>query len=444
MVQYRDIEEKGHGGFARVIIVEDGNGKRFAKKMFSPMQNVIAAVGEDHLKKRFKREVKYQSKVKHLNVVEILESELDQEPPYFIMPLAECTLQDELRLDSSLGGEYKKVLFDVLSGLECMHDLGYIHRDLKPANILKFQSDNNNHYYAIADFGLMSVSQSDSSTLTGSNAQGGTQNYAAPEQMRNFRAATHLADIYSFGALLHDIFGNGARRIPYTELSLPGPIGDIVKKCTKVVAARRYRSISALRDELYQVLDDTEVEFSSSDEEAMVKSLRDNDRLSDEQWDDIFLALEEQDEGLNGCRNIFYAISEQHIDQLRDETPELFNALGHYFSEFISKNSFDFDYCDILASKAEKFYETGELEIKAKIALALLELGTSHNRWYVERKFLRLAGVDISANLARRIISEIEVEDINFEMLISRMEASISVSRNELHPLLLEFINEAN
>ena len=243
---------------------------------------------------------------------------------------------------------------------------------------------------------------------------------------------------------MHDIFGNGARRVPYTEISLPGPVGEIIKKCTKVVASRRYRSISSLRDELYQVLDDTEVEFSSSDEMALVECLRKNEKLTDEQWDDIFLTLEEQDEGLEKCRNIFYAISESHIDQLCLETPELFNALGSYFSEFMSKNSFDFDYCDILASKAEKFYDNGELEIKAKIALALLELGTSHNRWYVERKFLRLAGLDISANLAQRIISEIEVDEIDFEKKIKHLEGSISASRNELHPLLLQFLNEAN
>jgi len=117
--------------------------------------------------------------------------------------------------------------------------------------------------------------------------------------------------------------------------------------------------------------------------------------------------------------------------------------LGHYFAEFIAGNTFDFDYCDILAGKAEKFYKGGGLEIKAEIVLALLKLGTAHNRWYVERKFLQLAGSDISVNLAKRIISEIEVENINFAILISRLEASINASRKELHPLLLEFIDGA-
>lgn len=289
-MNYKEVSEKGNGGFARVLIVEDENGEQFAKKVYSPMEHILAAVGDEHLKRRFKREIKYQSRVKHRNVVPVLESYLDDEPPYFIMPLAECTLQEELRSDPSLSGNYKEVLFDVLAGLECMHELGYVHRDLKPANILKFKSGDSS-YYSISDFGLMSVTETDSSTLTGSNAQGGTQNYAAPESMKNFRAATHLADIYSFGAILHDVFGNGARRVPYTELTLPGAIGEIVQKCTKRNTARRYSSITSLRDALYKVLDETEVVFSSKDEEKSVEVLKASNTLSDDQWDDIFFFL---------------------------------------------------------------------------------------------------------------------------------------------------------
>lgn len=439
-MSYTELYEKGHGAFARVLVVQNENNEQFAKKLYSPIENIRAGVGDENLKKRFKKEIKYQSKIKHRNVVEILESFLDQEPPYFIMPLAECTLQEELRIDPTLAGNYKEVLFDVLAGLECMHELGYIHRDLKPANILKFSSDESS-YYAISDFGLMAVTESDSSTLTGSNAQGGTENYAPPELMRNFRAATHLADIYSFGAILHDVFGNGARRVPYTELTLSGPIGAVIQKCTKMNTARRYRSITALRDDLYKVLDKTEVTFSSTGEEESVAVLKASDIISDDQWDDIFLLFEEDNENVNNCINIFTNINNEHIEKLKNNTPELFIALGHYYVKLMNGNSFDFDYCDILASKAELFYKDGDLALKAKIALALLELGTSHNRWYVERKFLRLAGPDISENLANRIKSEIEVEEIDFNLKIQRLEVSVGAARTRLHPLLLDFLN---
>ncbi|MFT6624492.1 MAG: serine/threonine protein kinase [Cycloclasticus sp.] len=440
---YQEIEDKGRGGFAIVKIVEDSQGVRFAKKIYSPMENILANVGNDHLKKRFIREIKYQSKIKHLNVVPIVESYFDEEPPYFIMPLAECTLQEQLIVDPTLSGNPKKALFDVLAGLECMHELGYVHRDLKPANILKFIGNGDTHY-SISDFGLMSVNESDSSTLTGDNAQGGTQNYAAPELMRNFKSATHLADIYSFGAILHDIFGNGTRRIPYRELSLPGEIGDIVNKCTKSNASRRYNSISSLRDALYKVLDETEVTFSSSNEESSVQVLKSTNNLTDEQWDNIFLLFEQDDdEQLNGCRNIISNISAEHLSHLKSESPELFVALGHYFATHICGNSFDFDYCDILSSKAELLYEEGDLTVKAKIALSLLELGVSHNRWYVQRKFMKLAGSSITEHLANRILVEIEVNEINFEHKILHIENSIDTTRQHLHPILSQQLNKA-
>ena len=201
----REIRELGRGGFARVTEVESDSGERCARKTFEPMEHLINAVGQEDLERRFKREVTYQSKLTHPNVVSITESFLDETPPYFLMPLAECTLEDELESDPSLEGRYKEVLFDVLAGLEHLHENGYVHRDLKPGNILKFP--NGKHRYAISDFGLIAATSTDVSTLTGENARGGTENYAAPELTLDFRAATDQADIYSFGAILQDYLG---------------------------------------------------------------------------------------------------------------------------------------------------------------------------------------------------------------------------------------------
>ncbi|GAB6070113.1 hypothetical protein JCM30760_12100 [Thiomicrorhabdus hydrogeniphila] len=444
-MKFKDVPESAggftkRGGFGSVSVVEDVNGNRFAKKTLNPDQALIENVGQEHLERRFKREVKYQSAVQHKNVVPIIESFLDQDPPFFIMPLAEGTLQDELKLDSSLSGNYKEVLYDVLAGIERLHELGYVHRDLKPANILKI-SEGEQHYYAVSDFGLMSVDESDSSTLTGSNAQGGTQNYAAPELMRNFKAATPVADIYSFGAILHDIFGSGARRIPFTELTVPGPLGDVVQKCTKTNPIRRYSSISKLREDLYNVLSTGDVEFSSNNEEKLAEILKKSDQLTDDEWDEIFLLFEEDEERVSHCRNIFANLTFDHLNNLKNSSPELFIALGHYFSNFITHNGFDFDYCDVLANKAEFFYEYGDVSLKAKIMLGLLELGTSHNRWYVERKYYRLT-TESDSNVISRMLIEADVNGINLGPMIKHLERSIGVSRLGLNPLIVEYLDE--
>ncbi|MFQ2590346.1 serine/threonine-protein kinase [Aeromonas caviae] len=433
---YIDVCDKGQGGFAKVIVVKHvETGRLYAKKIYSPQQSIINAVGDEHLKKRFKREVRYQSSLNHPNIAPILEHFLDDEPPYFIMPLAEETLQDELSADSTLGGDPRSALFDILAGLEILHSEGFVHRDLKPANVLKFQGETKT-YYALSDFGLITGIDSESSTLTGSNDSGGTPNYAAPELIHNFKAATPLADIYSFGAILHDIFGNGTKRLPYTELSVPGALGRIVTKCTKKLARRRYPSVIELREDLYDVLNTAVIVFNSSSEEDVVNLLRNNSSLNDEQWDSVFLQLESNVNKSISCANIFSAITEPHINELYENAPELLAALGEYFSDYITNGTFNFDYCDVLASRAQVFYNLGGIQLKAKIAIGLLVLGTSHNRWYVERKFVSMADTTIPDNLANRIKVELEVQGIDFKGHIDHLTRSIGVSRAVLHPIL--------
>lgn len=439
-MEYNEIKEIGQGGFAKVILVQNEDNNKFAKKVFSPLPSIIKNVGENDLKRRFIREVKYQSSLKHRNIVEIIESYLTNEPPFFIMPLADCTLRDELIADSTLNGKPNLALFDILAGLEVMHNNGYTHRDLKPANILKFTNENETKY-AISDFGLITSNQSESSTLTGTNAGGGTENYAAPELNGGFRRATFAADIYSFGAILHDIFGNKATRIPYTELTLSGEIGSIISKCTKRLPIRRYKSVSELREDLYNVLNTQEVHFNSTDEEEIVKLLREKDTFTDDDWDKLFLFIDECMNSHISCNNIFDAISAEHIKSLTG-SPELFNDLGFNYCQYIKDGTFNFDYCDILASKAQLFYEGDDIGLKAEVAISMLLLGTSHNRWYVEQKYMKMINNDISDELAKRIKIELEVQDINFKQKMRHVKESISASLDNIHPILLDILKE--
>ena len=439
---YSPIEFKGKGGFARVDVVHNELGQQFAQKTYDPAPELLRNVGDDHLKRRFVREVNYQSNISHPNVVQIIEHFLHEDPPFFIMPLAECTLKEELETNPQLDGSLNSALFDILAGLEHLHQSGFTHRDLKPANVLKF-NENGNARYAISDFGLMSATNSESSTLTGTNAGGGTENYAAPEMIGSFRRATASADIYAFGAILHDIFGSGHHRIPYTELTLPGAIGQIIEKCTKRLPIRRYRNVSILRDELYQVLHTESITFNSSNEERAVQLLKSKNDLTADEWDCIFIQIDQNLAQSVSCGNIMSALSLEHIDHLLDHSPDLFSAMADYYTDYIIGGSFDFDYCDILASKAGHFYENADIGMQAKIAVALLYLGTSHNRWYVERKVVHMMGTNISEALANRIAIEVKVSDVRFDGQIAHLCKSLGVDRNFLHPILLEFLGES-
>ena len=171
-MKYRIKREIGRGGFGIVELGRADNGCDYALKKlnieaFSPSEIPV-------LTKRFKREVRYQNQINHPNVVEVIDYSLNEEPPWFVMPLAIGSLKDDIEFDRTLGANLKKSLFDILSGLEAIHNRGFYHRDLKPANVLKFKTDEGDITYKVSDFGMTTPGAGQTTTLTGSNMAGGT------------------------------------------------------------------------------------------------------------------------------------------------------------------------------------------------------------------------------------------------------------------------------
>jgi serine/threonine protein kinase len=443
-MEYTFIKELGCGGFGKVSEVKDSDGNHFALKQFAPnaeIKLIIAKghISEEDLKKRFYKEVKYQSKVNNPNVVRIIDKDLTSDTPWYVMDLAIGTLSDDLIADRTLGGEPKKALFDILSGLEAIHDLGIVHRDLKPVNILKFSNPEGVVHYAISDFGLITTLSSDTTTITKTGHGGGTQLYAAPELITNFKHATSAADIYSFGAILHDIFGGG-NRTPYSQLTVPGPCRRIVEKCTYKNVARRYQDIPSLRADLFSVLDTYIFEIGTSEEKELIELLNQKDLLTDDEWDRFFEALGDVSVWRPAMYGLIRAVRKEHFISLLQEDPSLFNALGMEFSTYARIHSHDFNYCDILADKLEELFKLGSITLKAHCLLTFIKLGVSHNRWFVERKFLRLAGPDCDHRVIKRFLLEIDTEDINFDKLISNWEKSIGANRHQLHPEIISVL----
>jgi eukaryotic-like serine/threonine-protein kinase len=433
-MNYTQTKEIGRGSFGIVYEVVGEDGVAYAQKILNPS----ACPPQDHpiLFRRFEREVRYQQMVDHRNVVPILEHNLTANPPWFVMPLAAGSLKDDLEVDRTLGGVPRKPLFDILAGLEALHIKGLRHRDLKPANVLKFPQKDGTVLYSVSDLGLTTPGVGLTSTLTGSNMAGGTPMYRPPECANNFRRATAQADIYSFGAILHDVFGGGINRIPHSELTVAGALKLVVEKCTKPQPRRRYASIAAVREDLFSVLDNTVIQFYSQEEQDVIDVLKSKDDLSDEEWDRVFNLIDDNAEKGVSNGNIMRALSLQHIESILKSSPDMFHGLGDLYADFAVSGSFDFDYCDVISDKAQVFFNQGDLSIKAKIALAMLELGTTHNRWRVEWQFLKMAGHDCDPALVDRIKMEIVARNLPFKDRIRHVEQSIGVSLDQLHPNL--------
>jgi hypothetical protein len=409
-------------------------GKAVSRKKFKAPN--LSAVTPESLRKRFIRVVKYQSKINHPNVVKILFADLESVPPWFVMPLAIGTLKQALLKDRTIGGKVADALFDVLAGLEALHENGIIHRDLKPENILVLPNPDGSMRFAISDFGLMSANESTSSTLTATNLGGGTPYYAAPECAIDFKRSTTLSDIYSFGAILHDVYAPHQSRIPHSELSCPGPVGPIIARCTKKSARRRYQTVAELRAALYSVVSTQDTTVLSTEESHIVEVLNREDQLSDDEWDKILDYIDNCEQDGRRLSPVFAAVQVRHIEFLGERAPPLFALLAREFCRHARTSSFEFNYCDVLADEISAIFWLGKVDIKATVGLALLEMGTSHNRWYVERRFVSLFGPQSDDRVAERLLVEADVESIDLSHSLRHLERSISISLEVLHPTI--------
>lgn len=73
---YDEVEILGAGGFAQVVKVRDEQGHLWTKKIYCPQESFVKAVGHEHLKARFVREVSQLSYISHPNVVSIADFRL--------------------------------------------------------------------------------------------------------------------------------------------------------------------------------------------------------------------------------------------------------------------------------------------------------------------------------------------------------------------------------
>ena len=89
MSKYLDRKEIGKRGFGTVWVCKrDSDGKQYAKK------KLTADAGESEIK-RFRREVRIQSKLDHPNIIKVIAKRLTKKPYFYIMPLYSGSLCDE-------------------------------------------------------------------------------------------------------------------------------------------------------------------------------------------------------------------------------------------------------------------------------------------------------------------------------------------------------------
>lgn len=249
----KPIEELGRGAFGRVEKIEVYNSLghfsgEYARKMLSVNPALINELFSlDDWKQRFEREVKYQAKCSHHNVVPIYIHQLTSGSPWFVMDLARTDLRAELESKILSDDQKLSVLRMVFSGVYYIHEHGMLHRDLKPENILKFSDGS----YKISDFGLIKKLDSEAQTnflsaVLQNNEMGiGTPKYMSDEAKRG--VYTKKSDIYSLGVItselnLHHVDGINAlidKSAAFTPRSRYDSVAEMINILDDIIAARR-------------------------------------------------------------------------------------------------------------------------------------------------------------------------------------------------------------
>lgn len=149
---------------------------------------------------RFRNEIVASYGVSHPNVVRAYEYFRDGDLIAFTMEyIGGGDLADKISVDEKIAvPEIVRMLQQMCSGVQAIHDAGIIHRDLKPENILlTAQGD-----IKITDFGIARTGTGPKLTEHGGVV--GTIDYVSPEYLEQGQVDAR-SDIYALGVLAYEM-----------------------------------------------------------------------------------------------------------------------------------------------------------------------------------------------------------------------------------------------
>jgi len=212
--RYRLERVLGAGGMGAVFEGKDLRLERpVAIKVMQP-----SYAGDPEYVKRFLREARAASKIRHRNVVVVLDyGQAEGRLVYSVMELlAGQDLEEHLRGQPGQRMAWERacgLLMQIASGLRAAHGQGVIHRDIKPANCF-LTAEDDEMVVKVVDFGIAKLGESQGTQqLTGTGNVLGTPSYTAPEMVLLGGPASPRSDVYSLGVVAYRMLTG---RLPFT------------------------------------------------------------------------------------------------------------------------------------------------------------------------------------------------------------------------------------
>lgn len=266
--EYEIIRPLGGGTGGRVYLAHDRLLDRAVAIKF-----LVAPLDADVLS-RFLVEARAAARIQHPNVATLYRVGQLAQRPYLVSEYVRGRSLEE-RPRPVAWDEALRLAIAIARGLAAAHRSGVLHRDLAPKNVVVSDTGE----VKLVDFGLAQIGER---SETGEGGEGlrrlvGTPSYAAPELWRG-EPASRRADVYAFGALVHELcvgrppYGDVApwerpaalqeRDVPSLRALVQGVdprLSDAVDRCLRRDPAERFASAEDLRDALELMVEPTAV-----------------------------------------------------------------------------------------------------------------------------------------------------------------------------------------
>jgi len=251
---YEIIEKTGQGGVAEIYRGRQASlDREVAVKLLLERDTI-----DSEIVNRFEREAKIIARLRHPNIVHVIDRGIDQRGCYFVMDYIEGKDFQKILSHGTYSLEQKiGVVLNLLKALDYAHKNGVIHRDVKPSNILI----DKHGFVMVVDFGIAQMFDEKGSDCTETGLIMGTPAYMSPEQKLSSCKVDRTTDIYAVGVILYEIMTEkkplGNFKPPsYINSEISPRLDAIVLKCLEQDPKDRYQTAVELKDELLSAVYD--------------------------------------------------------------------------------------------------------------------------------------------------------------------------------------------